>query len=222
MKNKLIYRLILFLLTLSISTACTISLNGIRGSGVLKTEVREVTTFSTISFQSVGKLKIQQTDRESLTIIAEENILPILESRVSDGTLYIENTNPSSINPSQPIEFIVEIKKLESLFTKAVGSIEVVGIQGKSLSVSLDGVGSMAIAGNVDVLDLDLSGVGSFNGESLKAKQAKVRNKGVGNVVVNVSEKLDISASGLGAIEYIGSPQVTESVKGMGEIKKRT
>jgi hypothetical protein len=73
----------------------------------------------------------------------------------------------------------------------------------------------------VDVLDLSLSGVGSFNGEDLKVKQAKVRNKGVGSAVVNVSEQLDASISGLGSIEYIGSPQVTESVKGLGEIKKR-
>jgi hypothetical protein len=70
-------------------------------------------------------------------------------------------------------------------------------------------------------LDLSLSGVGSFNGEDLKVKQAKVRNKGVGSAVVNVSEQLDASILGLGSIEYIGSPQVTESVKGLGEIKKR-
>ncbi|MEA5486954.1 DUF2807 domain-containing protein [Pseudanabaena sp. CCNP1317] len=208
-------------MALSIFTACTISLNGIRGSGVLRTEVREVTTFSTISFKSVGKLKIQQTGKESLTIIADENILPILQSQISDQILYISNENNSSINPSKPIEFIVEVKNLENLETKAVGSIEVKDIQGKRLSISLDGVGNVAIAGNVDVLDLDLSGVGSFNGEELKARQATVRNKGVGSALVNVSEQLDASVSGIGSIEYIGSPQVSKSVKGLGEIKKR-
>jgi len=82
-------------------------------------------------------------------------------------------------------------------------------------------VGSIAIAGNVDVLDLELSGVGSFNGADLKTKEATVRNKGVGSVVVNASEQLDATASGIGSIEYIGSPQVKESVKGMGVIKKK-
>jgi hypothetical protein len=222
MKNKLIYRLTLFLTALVIFTGCSINLNGIRGSGTFKTESREVTAFSAISFESVGKLKIRQTDKESLTIIAEDNILPTLESRVSDQTLYISNVDTSSINPTQPIEFIVEVKSLESLNAKAVGSIEIKDIQGKRLAVSLDGVGSIAIAGNVDVLDLELTGVGSFNGEELKAKQATVRNKGVGNVVVNASEQLDASASGIGSIEYIGSPRVNESVKGMGGIKKRS
>ncbi|GBO51509.1 hypothetical protein APA_473 [Pseudanabaena sp. lw0831] len=221
MKNKLIYRLTLFLVSLIVFTGCSFSLFGIRGDGVFKTESREVTTFSSISFESVGKLKVIQNGKESLTIVAEENILPMLESRVSDKTLYINNQNKSSIDPTKPIEFVVEVKNLERLSAKAVGSIEVNGIQGKSLAVSLDGVGNVTIAGNVDVLDLELSGVGSFNGVDLKTKEARVRNKGVGSVVVNASEQLDASASGIGSIEYIGSPQVKESVKGMGVIKKK-
>ena len=220
MKHKLIYRLTLFLTSLVIFTGCSLNLIGIRGDGIFKTESREVTTFSSISFKSVGKLKIQQTDKESLTIIAEDNILPTLESRISNQTLYISNAN-TSINPTEPIEFVVEVKSLESLNAKGVGSIEIKDIQGKRLAISLDGVGSIAIAGNVDVLDLELTGVGSFDGQALKTKQAQVRNKGVGSAVVNVSEYLDASVSGLGSIEYIGSPQVTESVKGMGTIKKR-
>ncbi len=222
MKNKLIYRLTLFLVALVIFTGCAFSLGGIRGSGVFKTDSREVTTFSSISFKSVGKLKVLQNGKESLTIIAEDNILPILKSHVSDKTLYINNVNESSINSTKPIEFVVEVRNLENLAAKAVGSIEVNGIQGKRLSVSLDGVGSMAIAGNVDVLELELIGVGSFDGQALKAKQALVRNKGVGSAVVNVSEQLNASVSGLGSIEYVGSPQVTESVKGLGGIKKRS
>ena len=225
MKNKLIYRFTLFLVSLIISTGiltgCSFTLFGIRGDGVFKTESREVTTFSSISFKSVGKLKVIQNGKESLSIAAEENILPMLESRVSDKTLYISNENKSSIDPTKPIEFIVEVKNLENLTAKAVGSIEVNGIQGKSLTVSLDGVGNVAIAGNVDLLDLELSGVGSFNGEDLRTREARVHNKGVGSVVVNASEQLDASASGIGSIEYIGSPQVKESVKGIGVIKKK-
>lgn len=220
MKSKL-FCLTLCLTVLGLFTGCVLTLGRIRGSGIIKTESRESNTFSSVSFKSVGKLKIQQTGKESLTIIAEDNILPILESRVSGQTLYINNANKSSIDPTQPIEFVVEVKSLERLDINGVGSIEVKDIQGKRLSVSLDGVGSIAIAGNVDVLELNLDGVGSFNGENLNAKQATVRNKGVGSAVVNVSEELYATVLGIGSIEYIGSPQVKESVKGMGAIKKR-
>jgi anti-anti-sigma regulatory factor len=79
----------------------------------------------------------------------------------------------------------------------------------------------VTIAGNVDVLELTVSGVGSFKGEALISKQATVRNSGVGHVVVNVSEQLNATASGVGAIEYIGSPQVQKSVEGVGSINQR-
>ena len=220
MKNK--GKLTLCLAALAILTACSLNWNKIRGSGIIKTESREVTSFSAIAFKSVGKLRIQQIGKESLTIIAEDNILPTFESRVSGQTLYISSNESSSIDPTQPIEFVVEVKSLQSLDINGVGSIEVKDIQGKRLSVSLDGVGSVAISGKVDVLELNLDGVGSFNGTGLKAKQAKVQNKGVGNAVVNASEELDATVLGIGSIEYIGSPQIKESVKGMGVIKKKS
>lgn len=165
-------------------------------------------------------MTVQQTGKESLKITAEDNILPLLESRVADNVLYLTTRKDASINATRPIDFVVEVKSLESLNIKGVGTVEVKDIQGKRLSISLDGVGSMAIAGSVDVLELTLEGVGSFHGEELKTKQATVRNSGVGSAVVNVSENLDATVSGVGSVEYIGSPQVRESVRGVGTVKK--
>ncbi|WP_414545782.1 GIN domain-containing protein [Nostoc sp. CCY0012] len=213
--------LVACLTALSLLTGCSLNLGGLRGSGIAKTESREVSGFSSISSKSVGKVTIQQTGKESLTITADDNILPLLESRVAEKVLYLTIMKDTHMNPIKPIEFVVEVKSLESLNIDGVGSVEVTDIQGKQLSISLDGVGSMTIAGSVDVLELDLSGVGSFQGENFQTKQATVRNSGVGSAVVNVSEQLDATVSGVGSIEYIGSPQVRESGRGVGSVKKR-
>jgi hypothetical protein len=211
--------------TLSIFTGCYFNLGtttGVRGSGIFKTESRQVDGFSSISFKSEGRVTVQQTGKESLTIEAEDNILPLLESRVADRTLYLGTVKDTDINPTKPIHFVVEVKSLESLNIKGVGTVEVKDIQGKRLSISQDGVGSLAIVGSVDMLVLNLSGVGSFQGENFKTKQATVRHDGVGSAVVNVSEQLDATVSGVGSVEYIGSPQVSrESVRGLGSVKKR-
>ncbi len=217
------YRLLACLVALSIVAGCYFNIggSGIRGSGIVKTESREVPGFSSISFKSVGRVKVQQTGKESLTISAEDNILPLLESRVKDRILYLSIANDSSFVPTKPIEFVLEVKSLESLNIDGVGSIEAKGIQGKRLAVAMDGVGKVTIAGSADLLDLTLSGVGSFKGEEFKTKQATVRNSGVGSAVVNVSDRLDATVSGVGSVEYIGSPQVRESVEGVGKVKKR-
>lgn len=220
MKSKLFY-LVTCLVTLSLFTGCSLSLGGTRGSGIVKTESREASEFSSISSKSVGRVTVQQTGKESLKITADDNILPLLESYVADNVLYLTIEKDANFNPTRPIEFVVEVKSLESLNIKGVGTVEVKDIQGKRLSISLDGVGSMTITGSVDVLELNLSGVGSFNGEEFKTKQATVRNSGVGSAVVNVSENLDATVSGVGSVEYIGSPHVQESGEGVGTVKKR-
>ena len=49
MKSKL-FRLTLCFTILGLFTGCVFTLGGIRGSGIIKTESREVNTFSSISF----------------------------------------------------------------------------------------------------------------------------------------------------------------------------
>ncbi len=80
---------------------------------------------------------------------------------------------------------------------------------------------SLTIAGSEHVLDITLTGVTSFQGKQLMTKQVTVCNSGVGSAVVNVIEQLDATVSGAGAIEYISSPQVKESVQGMGTLMRR-
>ncbi len=216
------YKLLGCLAALSLLGGCILIWGGgLRGSGIAKTESREAAGFSAISSKSIGKITIQQTGKESLTITADDNILPLLESRVADNVLYLTMKKDTSFTPTKPIEFVVEVKSLEDLKIDGVGSMEVKDIQGKQLSIDFDGVGSMTIAGRVDVLTLNLAGVGSFQGENLQVRQATVRHSGVGSAVVNVSEKLDVTVSGVGSVEYIGSPQVQKSVQGLGSVKKR-
>lgn len=196
--------------------------NGVRGSGIVRTESRSVSGFSSIAFKSEGKVTVQQTGKESLTISAEDNLLPLLESSVTNGILSIGTVNNTDINPTKPIEFVIEVKSLEGFKMTGVGHIEAKNIQAKHMTISLTGVGDMTIEGTADSLDLSLEGVGGYQGERFKTKQAIVYSEGVGGAVLNVSERLDASVSGVGSVEYIGSPKVQKSGKGLGQVKQRT
>ena len=216
---------------LALFTGCVVNLdgNGVRGSGIVRTESRSVSGFSSIAFKSEGKVTVQQTGKESLTISAEDNLLPLLESSVTNGILSIGTVNNVNINPTKSIEFVIEVKSLESFNMAGAGRIEARDIQGKHLTIGLTGAGDMSILilrgsaneGSADSLDLNLKGVGSYDGKSFQTKQAKVHSEGVGSAVLNVSDRLDISVSGIGAVEYIGSPKVRKSGEGLGQIKQR-
>ena len=50
------------------------------GSGNVVKETREARDFDSVSLTGIGALIIQQTGEESLTIEADDNILPLLTS----------------------------------------------------------------------------------------------------------------------------------------------
>lgn len=220
-RQPLLYGLMAVLLTLFTGCVFNLGSRGVRGSGIVKTESRSVSGFSSIAFKSEGNVTVQQTGKESLTISAEDNLLPLLESSVTNGILSIGTINNTDINPTKSIDFAIAVKSLENFNMTGVGHIEAKGIQGKHLAIALTGVGDMSIEGAADSLDLNLEGVGNYDGKGFKTKQATVHSKGVGSAVLNASDRLDVSVSGIGAVEYIGSPKVQKSGEGLGQIKQR-
>jgi Protein of unknown function (DUF2807). len=203
----------------------TISVSGggdaIKGSGVVKTESRDVSGFASISFRGVGKVAVRQSGRESLSVTAEDNILPVLETRVENGTLVIGIKNNTSISPSKPIEYTVEVKDLQGVQLTGVGNLDGKDINVKRLSVSISGSGDVVLSGRADALELDISGSGNYRGDEFSTKQASVHCAGVANAIVNVSEHLNVNVSGVGSVEYIGSPQIQQSISGVGKVRKR-
>ena len=194
---------------------------GVIGSGTAKTESREFGGFTAIHFSGVGKLVVEQTGKESLSVTADDNIVPLLDSSVSDGTLHLGVKSGDTISPKTPIEFKVGVKDLSKVIVSGAGNTDIKQLKTDKLDVSISGVGNVTAAGSADNLKLVISGTGNFNGEKFAVKRASVACDGVGNAVVDVSDSLDAKISGVGSIEYLGKPEVKQSVTGVGSVKKR-
>ena len=65
----------------------------------------------------------------------------------------------------------------------------------------------------VDSQVVTISGTGDYDGEELQSATADVTIDAVGNAVLQVSDRLDATVSGVGSVEYIGDPQVTERLE---------
>jgi hypothetical protein len=90
------------------------------------------------------------------------------------------------------------------------------------MEIVLRGVGSFSASGETKEADITLSGVGSVDAKNLHAVNAKVNSTAVGNVDIYVTEQLDIKASGIGEINYYGSPKiVNRQAEGIGKINER-
>jgi len=192
---------------------------GVQGSGDVTSETRNVSDFTEVALNGAGNLTIRQTGSESLSIEAEDNILPRLKTEVRSNRLTIEpDTN---IQPTRPINYELIVKDLSALELEGAGSVDASDINTDSLQVTTEGAGNIKMAGEANSQNVDISGAGSYRAEDLRSKNAKIDISGAGGAVVNVSDALDVDISGLGSVEYIGNPTVSRNITGLGKVTRR-
>jgi hypothetical protein len=191
------------------------------GSGTIKTETRTINGVSSLSFLGDGELDIEQTGTESLTITADDNILPMLSSDVRDGELKLGVKNLSNVKPTQTVRYKLTVKGLTAMSFAGDAHADVKKIATESLKISSTGDAKIRIDGTADRQEITITGDGTFDGSSLVGKTGTVSITGDGKLDVNVSDSLDVRILGDGHINYAGDPKVTKTVVGDGHISKK-
>ncbi|HZQ10446.1 MAG TPA: head GIN domain-containing protein [Anaerolineae bacterium] len=212
------------------------------GSGNVTTQTREVSGFSAVSLTWLGEMTITQGDSEGLTIEAEDNILPLITTRVENGKLIIglvENLPGSSVVPTKPVKYNLQVKALNSIEISGAGNVSAIALKGDSLRIqtsgagnvnigqldtnqvntNTSGAGNVTLAGRADTQQINLSGFGNYSAGDLKSNTATVSVSGAGNATLWVAQSLNVQISGAGNVNYYGSPQVTQNISGIGNIK---
>jgi hypothetical protein len=189
-------------------------------TGGMTSEPRDVSGFDEVELRGVGNLSIQQADNESLTVEAEEDVLPKIRTEVENKRLIIGPEPGTSINTTKPINYRLTVKDLNALEVSGSGNVEAEGIDTDELAVHISGAGDVEIRGSANSQEVDLSGSGDYKAEDLESKEAKIDVSGSGSATVNVSDELDAEVSGSGSVEYVGDPIVNQDVSGAGEVRK--
>jgi hypothetical protein len=211
----------------------------IQGSGNVTTESRDVSDFSEVELQGIGNLTVQQTSSESLTIEAEDNIIPYLKTEVQNNrlTLYIENG--VNLRTTEPINYRLTVKDLSDLKLTGSGMINVENINTNNLKITTTGSGNVRANTDINNLEVALSGSGDakmdgktdsqavnisgssrYQAEDLQSKEAKIVISGSGLATLNVSDTLDARISGSGSVQYRGEPTVSTQISGSGGVSK--
>jgi hypothetical protein len=216
---------------------------GVPGSGNVEKVTRKVSDFDTIAIRYPAEIVIRQGASESLTIEAEDNLLPQLATEARSGTLYIENTEndfSQRVAPTEAIKITITVKTLDEIQFSSAGTLTVENLKGDSLIVSLSGAGDVEIkkldvrhfearlsgagkitaSGKSATADISISGLGDFEGENLSTLIAEVRISGAGQITLRVEDELTAHVSGAGSVYYYGSPTVTKTISGAGDVSQ--
>jgi hypothetical protein len=237
--------LILAVVALTLSTmACGMNFylpRTIKGNGNVVEESRSIGSFSELDFQGIGNIYVSYGDEESLTIEAEENLLPYLETFNRGDNLVIKVEDNKNINPTEPVNFYITITSLTRVDVSGLGNVQLPEIEAESFTIEISGAGDIEIdgmiadsfvarmsgLGNLDVdggevvsQEVRISGSGKYNARRMESKEANIEISGLGSATVTVSDYLDVSISGAGDVEYYGSPEIDSSISGLGDLDK--
>lgn len=171
----------------------------IRGNGIVVTEERSIEDFDSIEVHGAIQLELTCQAEPSLSIKAEENLLPIIETNCRDGLLVIRSTE--AYKSTKPI--IVKTSCSKLVRYQGVGATEgkVDNVESESLQVELSGACSLVIQkGKVNSLKASVSGASSMNAGNVEASNAIVTTSGASKAIVKVSEELTAKADGVSGV----------------------
>jgi hypothetical protein len=240
--KKILLTLSILIIASFMLSACSLPfVNVVRGSGILTSESRQVSGFDAVRLDGAGKLLITQGEIESLTIEAEDNILPELNSTVQGSTLVLgfqDNFWRRTLIPTKTITYTLTVKDLAKVTFNGAGDLEMDKLDTSSLSININGAGQASIndlnadsvniqitgtgnvqlAGEVAQQNISIDGAGNVQAGDLRSVNTTVKVNGLGNGTVWATETLDVTINGGGTLGYYGAPNITQNINGAGDI----
>ncbi len=218
-------------------TGCGVTV--VNGSGKSITQIRPVANFQKVALEGMGDISITQSGTESLTIEAEDNVMPLIKTEVKNGILTIrfdQKDWKDVIRPTKPIKFALGIKTLTGIELSGAGNIQAPGLKATAfaikisgagtvkvdkletseLTTSITGLGNVELSGTITKQTVDLSGAGQYLAGNAAGKAAKITLSGGGNATVWATESLDVTINGAGQVSYFATPKITKSITGLG------
>ena len=207
------------------------------GSSNIISQEKQLSAYDRI--EVLGNYDVIFTDGEvgKIKIKAPDNILPLIQTEVSDGLLRI-GTGKGRYKVKEPIIIYVpvdshlkqvdikgsaDIYSEKNLETKAL-EVDVYGsgdvrlqVDASSLALKIDGSGDIQVGGKTDNLSININGSGDVEVPNLKAEKAIININGAGDVSTYVTEDVDVSIAGAGDVTVKGNPKkVKQKINGSG------
>ncbi len=213
--------------------------DGVIGSGMVVEEIRDVSYFDNIKILGSCELFFRKDAAQSLLLVGEDNILPIIETYVENGTLII--SNEQSYSSRIGIKVYVSMEEIkgftiagasdifgEENFTTDELHLEIIGagkielgVTAQTISTCILGSGELSLRGSADHHSIEIAGAGDVNASNLEVKTYNITISGSGNCRIFVTEELYAVITGSGTIYYRGNPAViNSSIIGTGQIVK--
>lgn len=181
---------------------------GVKGSGVLITEKRELSGFKGVDVGGIFQVEVTAQKDFAVEISADDNIVPMVKTYVSNGVLKIESDGHFS--NSNPIKVRISAPDIESVEASGASRVTVTNVKNSSFDLNTSGASKVIVAGETSNLKIDVSGASSVDAEALHTENAEVDASGASSASVFALDHITADASGASRIFYSGTATSVE------------
>jgi hypothetical protein len=210
----------------------------VQGSGNVIEQARQVGSFKAVRLDGPIDVKLRAGNSETVTVRADDNIAPLIETTVENGVLVVSLKKNTGFRTKSGLQVLVEFKELQAAAIKGSGDLVIDRVQGETFdaaisgsgdlrvdqlqtalfTASVAGSGDMTVAGTAQRQTISVAGSGNVQAKRLNGKDVKVSIAGSGDVIVNAADALDVTIAGSGDVAYLGNPRLSKSVAGSGSV----
>jgi len=182
-------------------SSCTLIVDCIEGNGNIRTEEREAVTFNAIANETSFHVVYIQGNEYSITVEAESNILPYIETDIRGGALEVSTVKGTNClrYQTQPV-ITVTAPFVSELVNAGSGDIVADNLEGEEVKIVASGSGDI-FTGTVGGEDLSVvvSGSGNIMTGEVGTSTFRATLSGSGDLTISgeaVSSRYVVSGSG--------------------------
>ena len=194
-------------------------IGGVHGSGVRKTEKRDLPAFNSLDTSGAFEVEVNCQKPATFEIEADDNILPLIQTEVKNGVLHVTTTK--SYSSRGGIILRITVPDLASVKSTGAGKFHVSDVKNDSFEVQSTGAAQVVVSGQTKSAKIGSTGAGKIDAHNLRAKNAEVSVTGAASVEVDAADELDVTVSGAGRVTYSGNPKLNKHVSGAGQVIKK-
>ena len=189
----------------------------IRGSGNVTTENREISEIEEVKVCCGMKLLLTQGEHSTLTLEADDNILPEIETVVTGKSLNVRfrtTLGLFNLRPSRQVIIHLQMKTIHGIEMSGGSSLEVESIQTEGITLELNGGSPGTIhALQATTVDVSNSGGSKLTVNSLTTDNLTIALHGGSRLTVNGGTATTLQATLSGGSHYEASELQSSSAK---------
>ena len=218
--KRVIPAIILAMTTLA---ACDMFIDCIDGNGDVETELRDAVPFTAIANETSFHVNYIQDDEYSITVEAESNILPYIETDITSGSLEIRTIRGvHCLNYTRHPVVTVTAPHISEIVSAGSGDFFSGPLSGTDVKIVNSGSGDIT-AGTITGTEVSIviSGSGNVITDEIASTSMKATLSGSGDLTMSgeaVTSRYVVSGSGTVFSRYFASDNATVTMSGSGSV----